>query len=114
MWLNILGVAFSLIFYLSVLFRASGPAAQVRNPARDTLLVVDHKIQWQLRQLQRGQDSLLKSLYTAKTELQVRQTQVLRSKQRIHLLIQSDWDSLSPKVRQRYTERVIQKLKKKK
>lgn len=112
MWLNILGFVVSIIFYFSVFFNKPVPPETVRNPLQDTLLKIDFLVRNELKALQEQQDSLLSILRAREDTLSQHEKLINEEKRKIHLILKSDWDSLSVKQRERYTRELVNKFKK--
>jgi len=111
MWLNIVGFIASIIFYCSVQFKVSQPPEIVRNPLQDTLLHIDFKLTDEIRQLQHQQKILIEVLKHNKDKLAEEKGKVSQAKDKIHITIKTDWDSLPKKQKDKYTEQLIDKFK---
>jgi hypothetical protein len=112
MWINIAGFLFSLVFYASVLFRTSENAIPAHTSLQDTLLVVDCKVKSQLFDLGKKQDSLARLLQAQKAVVIAREGKIMKAREKIQLVLQSDWDSIAPVQRELYTAELIKRLKK--
>ena len=110
MWLNIVGFFISLVFYLSVEHNIQ-PIQSAHNPLQDTLLKIDFKLDNEIKSLKSKQDSLLGMLKQDKEKQDKQQVLVNQAKAKILFTIHSDWESLSQKQKEKYTNELITKLK---
>ena len=111
---NIISLVASLVFYIRVGYQLGQPKEPVTesNSLKDSVLVVNARLQTALTEIKAQQDSLYKAIEAGQQQLAAQNKVLREASLQIANTISTDWDSLSRQQQEDYARHIIQGLPK--
>lgn len=109
---NIISFVLGLIFFIRIQYKMSEPPSPpVYNAERDSLIVIQTRVNTQLRQIKEIQDSLMKTIGQNKNIIKAQEKEVKTKRKELHSTLRSEWDDLSRKDQEDYVNKIMSYLK---
>ena len=114
--LNLISFIAGMLFYIRMgsFMEHKIASAPVNNALRDSVLVIETKLNFQLKELRMQQDSIMDAIKINQQKLSTQNTAIKTVRQQIHITVNSDWDKLNPQAQDKYTDELLLNLKTKK
>lgn len=109
---NIISFVLGVIFFIRMQYKMSEPPSPpVYNAERDSILVIQTRVNTQLRQIKEIQDSLIKTISQNQNIVKAQDKEVKTKRKELYSTLQSEWDNLSRKDQEDYVNKILSNLK---
>lgn len=111
---NIISFVLGIIFFIRIQYKMSEPTpAPVYNAERDSLIVIQTRVNTQLRQIKEIQDSLMKTIGQNRSIIKSQEKEVKTKRKELYATLHSEWDDLSRKDQESYVNKIMSNIKEK-
>jgi len=109
---NIISFVLGVIFFIRMQYKMSEPpVVPVYNSERDSLIVIQTRVNTQLRQIKEIQDSLIKTISQNQNIIKSQNKEVKTKRKELYSTLHSEWDDLSRKDQEDYVNKIMSNLK---
>lgn len=109
---NIISFVLGVIFFIRMQYKMNEPPiAPVYNADGDSLIVIQTRVNTQLRQIKEIQDSLIKTIAQNRSIIKSQEKEVKTKRNELYATLHSEWDNLSRKDQEDYVNKIISNLK---
>lgn len=109
---NIISFVLGVMFFIRMQYKMSEPSnTPVYNAERDSLIVIQTRVNTQLRQIKEIQDSLMKTIGQNRSIIKSQEKEVKTKRTELYATLHSEWDDLSRKDQEDYVNKIISNLK---
>ena len=111
---NIISFVLGVIFFIRMQYKMSEPPiAPVYNAERDSLIVIQTRVNMQLKEIKKVQDSLMKTISLNKSIIKSQEKEVKTKRKELYATLHSEWDNLSRKDQEDYVSKIMSNIKQK-
>lgn len=108
---NFISFVLGVIIFIRVNFKINekAPAPIVINPQHDSLIAIQTRVNTQLSEIKKVQDSIIKTIRHNENKLSEQKPDVIKKRHLIYSTINSDWDDLSRDAQESYINQKLSK-----
>ncbi|MDP1800836.1 MAG: hypothetical protein Q8L81_05760 [Bacteroidota bacterium] len=100
-----------LIFFIRMQTKPEQPETQNYNSERDSLLIIESRVNTQIREIKKLQESMALTIYQSRVLLNAQQNKVSAKRQQLHSTLKSDWQQISRAQQNAYINKIMSNLK---
>ena len=109
---NIISFVLGVIFFIRITYKKSEPpTVPVYNAERDSLIVIQTRVNTQLRQIKEIQESLIKTIGQNQNIIKSLEKEVKTKRKELYSTLHSEWDDLSRKDQESYVNKIMSNIK---
>ena len=113
--MNCISFILGLIFFIRMQYKLNEPPVPVSfNAEHDSLIKIEYRVNTQLNQLKRIQDSIVREINHKQVLLSQGEKELIVKRRQLYSTIKSDWDNLDNNDQNAYVNKLMSNLKQKK
>ena len=110
--MNCISFVLGIIFFIRMQSKMNEEASPVNfNSERDSLLMIEAKLNFRLNQIQTKQDSLIRSICQNKKLLSRQKQEITVKRQQLHSTLKNDWKNTTREEQNAYINKIMSNLK---
>jgi hypothetical protein len=113
--MNCISFILGLIFFIRMQYKLNEPPVPVSfNAEHDSLIKIEYRVNTQLNQLKRIQDSIVREINHKQVLLAQGEKEIIVKRRQLYSTVKSDWDNLDNNDQNAYVNKLMSNLKQKK
>lgn len=113
--MNCVSFVLGIIFFIRMQYKMNEPPLPVNiNSEREALLKIENKVDTELKEIKRVQDSLAHRITITESKVISEQKEVKQKRTALYATLQTDWDTLPKGDQSAYVNKIMSNLKQKK
>lgn len=110
---NVISFVLGVIFFVRMQYKwnEAPPAPVINIPERDSLIAVQSRVNTQLNEIKKVQDSIIKTIRRNEDALNKQELLIKNKRRTLMSTITSDWDDMSHRAQDTYIDKVLSNKK---
>lgn len=105
---NIISFALGVMFFIRMQYKLNEkPYLPIYNAERDSLIVIQTRVNMQLNEIKRIQDSVIKIIRQNRITIEEQRKKVQVKRKELYATLHSEWDDLSRKDQENYVNKIM-------
>lgn len=112
-FMNCISFVLGIIFFIRMQYKMNEEETRIVNfnSERDSLLMIEAKLNFRLNQVQTKQDSLIRSIRQNKKLLAQQKQEITVKRQQLHSTLKNDWKNTTREEQNAYINKIMSNLK---